>query len=104
MESSTSQRPKLQKTRSTSSSFRVKKLGRTASKYGSIIEERQDTSSNEDDEERQQSNEQDESEEGHIRTRQPSNHPSERISMNSFDHELTLKDKQDVNIQKKRLN
>lgn len=84
MESSTSQRPKLVKTRSTSS--RIKKLGRTPSKYGSIIEEEDSKSSNEEEEEEGQEQDQ----EHDLQSR------SERLSMNSFDHELTLKDKQDV--------
>lgn len=101
MESSSSQRPKLQKTRSTSSSFRLKKQGRATSKYGSIIEEDtiKDTSSSSNEEEEeteQQPNEGEEEQQQHLFTRQPSNHPSERLSMNSFDHEITLKDKQDV--------
>lgn len=94
MEPSSSDRPKLQKSLSTSSSYgRSRRPSRTASKYGSIIlEEDSNSSSNED------NRNDEELKLGKQRTRQPSN-LSDRLSLNSLDYELTLKDKQDVKLQ-----
>lgn len=93
MEPSSSDKPKLQKSLSSSSSYgRSRRPSRTASKYGSIIlEEDSNSSSNEDNKNNDGSNL------GKQHTYQPSSQ-SDRLSLNSLDYELTLKDKQDVRL------
>jgi hypothetical protein len=92
MEPSSSDRPKLQKSLSNSSYGRTRRPSRSASKYGSIIVEEEDSngSSNE-------GNKDDGLKLSKQRTRRPSN-MSDRFSLNSLDYELTLKDKQDVKL------
>ncbi|KAI9474093.1 MAG: hypothetical protein EXX96DRAFT_596945 [Benjaminiella poitrasii] len=125
MDSSSTERPKLHKIRSNSSSLnRRRRPSRTISKYGSIAEERNNypnsnDNSHIDDEEYEEENNDDEDDQDdddtddneglrhkfdlldedgeivshRIRTRQ---HSSERMSLTSTEHELTLKDKQEA--------
>lgn len=105
MEPSSSGRPILQKTRSNSSSFRVRRPSRTTSKYGSIVEERSYPNANNNTSDQEDAEDNDDDDEQELdpinerldQTRQGSNHHlSDRMSFSSLDHELTLKDKQDV--------
>lgn len=100
-------RPPLSKTRSTSSSFQQgRRPSRTAStKYGSIVEERKQKHADNEEEsdyyeiEQEQDNgifeipEENEDQQEGIRQRTLT---SERMSIDSFDHEITLKERQDV--------
>lgn len=97
METSSSERPTLSKTRTNSSLRRPSRT--TSSKYGSITEERNrlpndmDDSSSEEFHDTQTGGEvfeiPEEEEEGQTRS-------ADRTSVNSLDYELTLKDKQEV--------
>jgi hypothetical protein len=103
MEPSSSDRQILSKTRSNSS----RKPSRTASsKYGSITEERNKDSNTNDGEEDNSSHEFQDTETGGGETfeiqeegreeQDPNTRPTDHMSLNSLDHELTLKDKQEV--------
>ncbi|CEP08528.1 hypothetical protein, partial, partial [Parasitella parasitica] len=103
MEPSSSDRPKLQKTRSNSSSFRVRRPSRTTSKYGSIVEEdrypnaNDDTTSDREDDANNDDEDDGDNDDQLGATRLGSNyHLSDRMSATSLDHEITLKDKQDA--------
>ncbi|KAI8639253.1 Sodium/calcium exchanger protein-domain-containing protein [Parasitella parasitica] len=100
MEPSSSDRPKLQKTGSNSSSFRVRRPSRTTSKYGSIVEERNFPNENDDTSDQDDVDADDGSDPLDLhgnQTHQGSNyHLSDRMSATSLDHEITLKDKQDA--------
>lgn len=97
-------RPTLSKTRTNSSSYVGRRPSRTtSSKYGSIVEEQQQRNDTSSDNEDSSSNDQgdqenngifDIAEEGEEESRQ--RRPSERMSLNSLDYELTLKDKQEA--------
>lgn len=103
-------RPPLSKTKSTSSSFQQgRRPSRTASsKYGSIVEERKQKNADneeESDDYEQEQQEQDnrifeipEEDEQHQEGTRQRGLTSERLSINSFDHEITLKERQDVSI------
>ncbi|KAG2213176.1 hypothetical protein INT47_011325, partial [Mucor saturninus] len=96
--------PPLSKTRSTSSSFHQgRRPSRTAStKYGSIVEERKNRHEEESDEYEQEQQETDngifeipEEDERSEMARQRGL-SSDRMSMNSYDHEITLKERQEA--------
>lgn len=93
------ERPPLSKSRSTSSSFQQGRRPSRSSKYGSIVEERKhrNTDNEEESDEQQEARifeipEEDE----HSEMARQRGLSTERMSMNSFDHEITLKERQDV--------
>ncbi|KAI8973298.1 hypothetical protein BDF20DRAFT_823489 [Mycotypha africana] len=103
----------IHKVRSNSSTYRVRRPSRTASKYGSIVEERirnDPTDSSNDSEEEEEEEEEEntgerrsemDDEEGlssthKQRSRRQSRQLSEQMSFASLDHEITLKDKQEA--------
>lgn len=95
--SSSTDRPNLQKTRTNSSSFRVRRPSRTTSKYGSIVEERSYPNANSEQDHDDADNDSEQDIDPRHDTRQGStHHASDRMSFSSLDHEITLKDKQDV--------
>lgn len=93
-------RPTLSKTRTNSSSLVGRRPSRTtSSKYGSIIEEERNnnsSNSNKSDSDYEDSQEQPLEGENVVFGIQPVVEDSDRLSMNSLDYELTLKDKQEV--------
>lgn len=103
-----SERPPLSKTRSTSSSFHQgRRPSRTAStKYGSIVEERKHRHEEESDEYEQDQQENDNGifeipeEDERLEMARQRGLSTDRMSMNSYDHEITLKERQEVYIKK----
>lgn len=93
--SSSVERPNLQKTRTNSSSFRVRRPSRTTSKYGSIVEERNYPNANSDQDTGDDDADND-SDPNHDTRQGSTYHASDQMSFSSLDHEITLKDKQDV--------
>lgn len=96
--SSSIDRPNLQKTRTNSSSFRARRPSRTTSKYGSIVEERSYPNANRDQDDDADNDSEQEENPNHDTRQDSIHHASDRISFSSLDHEITLKDKQDVKL------